>query len=69
MERNSKKLLTEIEVEITYGITRHWLRRKRVEGGGPEFFKIGRNVRYSAEKIEAFISGSQQSSTSAFSQR
>ncbi|RZM23318.1 MAG: DNA-binding protein [Pedobacter sp.] len=40
------KLLTSFEVSQMIGKSEAWLARKRWEGGGIPYRKIGRNVRY-----------------------
>jgi predicted DNA-binding transcriptional regulator AlpA len=50
-----KKLLSEKEVELSYGLNRRTLQGKRVKGGGPKFIKFGRLVFYRPEDIEEFL--------------
>ena len=52
----TRKLLCEKEASRVYGMSIYWFRRKRVEGDGPAFIKIGRSVRYSIDDLEAFFS-------------
>lgn len=52
MSDTKKEWLTEKEVEQRYSIGVHWLRRKRYEGGGPPFVKVGALVRYPVESFE-----------------
>ncbi|KGA94457.1 hypothetical protein LptCag_1220 [Leptospirillum ferriphilum] len=64
-----KKFLTEKEVFAIYGLGIPWLRKARLTGGGPVFSKIGRNVRYSVEAIEAFLKAGESRSTSDYARR
>jgi len=62
------KPLKEKEAAEIIGLSVHWLRRKRWEGGGPKFLKLGNGtnaaVRYLAEDLQDFISMHRASSTS-----
>jgi hypothetical protein len=51
------KLMTETETAIMVGMSVHWLRRKRWEGGGIPFIKMtqGGAVRYSEEIVTEYI--------------
>ncbi|MHB1285307.1 MAG: helix-turn-helix transcriptional regulator [Leptospirales bacterium] len=64
-----KKYLNEREVSAIYGFGIPWLKKKRLTGGGPVFAKIGRNVRYSVESVEAFLKAGEVRSTSDYSER
>jgi predicted DNA-binding transcriptional regulator AlpA len=50
-----RSLLSEAEVEASYGFTRAWLRRCRLERRGPRFLRLSRMVRYRREDIEAYL--------------
>lgn len=58
------KLLSERDVETTYGIERRTLQAWRLRGQGPVFLKVGRMVRYRVEDIEAFLDAARRTSTS-----
>ncbi len=46
------------------GLTRAWLRRARVYGGGPPFTKVNRTVRYKLSDLEAFMDSRKLNNTS-----
>lgn len=48
-------LLTEKDVAIVLKLSVKTLQRYRLYGGGPEFIKINKSVRYSPEAIEEFL--------------
>ena len=48
-------LLTEKEVAMLLKLSIKTIQRYRLYGGGPEFIKINKNVRYSPEAIEEFL--------------
>ena len=45
------KHLTEKEAAELYGYSVYWFQRKRWDGTGPPFRKIGRSVRYPADEL------------------
>jgi predicted DNA-binding transcriptional regulator AlpA len=58
------RLLDQREVAQILKISVRTLERHRVDGTGPRFFLVGRQVRYREADLEAWISRSVQSSTS-----
>ena len=52
---NPDQLLTEKEVAGLICITQRALQNWRLRGGGPEFVKIGRSVRYQRSDVMQFI--------------
>lgn len=48
-------LLTEKQASEIYGFSLSWFRRKRWEGGGPEYIKVGYAVRYSEEVLQTYF--------------
>lgn len=62
------KLLKEKEVAELIGMSVHWLRRKRVTGGGIPFLKMGDGlkggVRYEESAIESYKETRARRSTS-----
>ena len=48
-------LLTEKDVAILLKLSIKTIQRYRLYGGGPEFIKINKSVRYSPEAIEDFL--------------
>ena len=61
------RLLNEKEVAALIGMSVHWLRRKRLTGGGIPFLKMSDNgaVRYEEEAVETYKRGRVRTSTSA----
>jgi hypothetical protein len=41
-----------------------WLNKKRVYGGGPRYYKLGRNVIYSLPDLEEFVASNARHDTS-----
>lgn len=59
-----EKLIDEKQAEECYGLKRSSLQKWRCLGGGPNFIKIGRSVRYRPSDIEDFINDHLRISTS-----
>jgi len=61
------KLLNEKEVAEQIGMSVHWMRRKRLTGGGIPFLKMSDHgaVRYEEEAVEAYKRSRVRTSTSA----
>ena len=61
----STKLLNEKEVAEQIGMSVHWMRRKRLTGGGIPFLKMsdGGAVRYEEEAVEAYKLSRRREST------
>lgn len=57
-------LMTEKEVAALICITPRALQNWRLRGGGPEYIKIGRLVRYQRRDVEAFIQERKRKHTS-----
>jgi len=57
--------LTEEQVAKWLNLSKRTLQGWRLKGGGPEFEKFGRSVRYAVVTLEAWIDARQRSSTSA----
>lgn len=59
------RLMTETETAGMVGMSVHWLRRKRWEGGGIPFIKMTRGgaVRYSEEIVKDYIESHYRTST------
>ena len=47
--------LTEHEAAELTGYSRSWFQRKRWEGGGPPFRKIGSTIRYPADELANWL--------------
>ena len=58
-----QKLINEKTVEEQYGLKKRRLQKWRSQGGGPAWYKIGRNCRYLAEEVENFISSNRRPSS------
>lgn len=60
------RLMTEKETAQMVGMSVHWLRRKRWEGGGIPFIKMARHgaVRYSEDAVKAYLDAHFRTSTS-----
>ena len=60
------RLMTEKETAVMVGMSVHWLRRKRWEGGGIPFIKMcqGGAVRYSEETVIKYLDAHFRTSTS-----
>ena len=52
---SSDRLLTRLEVEQRFGISKRFLELKAMSGEGPRRVYVGRNVRYRVRDIEAWI--------------
>jgi hypothetical protein len=61
-----QKLMTEKETAALVGMSVHWLRRKRWEGGGIPFVKLSEHgaVRYAEETVVQYIDAHFRISTS-----
>lgn len=62
-----QRLLNEKEVAEQIGVSVHWLRKKRITGGGIPFIKLSDGkgaVRYDQEAVEVFMRGRVRRSTS-----
>ncbi len=49
------RLLTEREVSRIFSVSLAFLRRKRFQGDGPRYYKIGRMIRYRLEDVQEFF--------------
>lgn len=60
------RLMTEQETAQMVGMSVHWLRRKRWEGGGIPFIKMTQHgaVRYQEEAVRQYIDAHFRTSTS-----
>ena len=46
------------------GVSKGWLDKKRGEGGGPKFSRVGRSIVYSLDDLEKWVAERSVSSTS-----
>jgi predicted DNA-binding transcriptional regulator AlpA len=56
--------LTEKEASNEYRLSPAWFQRKRWDGTGPKFYKIGRAVRYPRAELEQYFNARLRTSTS-----
>jgi hypothetical protein len=59
-----EKVQTTRETAIRLKVSESFLAKKRVTGGGPKFFKVGRVVRYPETAINEYLSAQLRTSTS-----
>lgn len=57
-------VMRESEAAECLGLSKRTLQKWRVAGGGPDFLKFGRAVRYSVEALEKWLVQSRRRSTS-----
>ncbi|MCS3895570.1 putative DNA-binding transcriptional regulator AlpA [Bradyrhizobium japonicum USDA 38] len=57
------KLLSLDEVVSVTGLSRSSLAKKRCDGTGPAFFKLGRTVKYDRADVDAWILSRRRTST------
>lgn len=57
-------LLKPRDAAVLLGLGESTLAKLRLTGGGPEFIKLGRSVRYTRESLEKWASRHARSSTS-----
>ena len=58
------RLLNQRDLAAYLGKSTAWCERARWSGDGPKFIKLGRNVRYKADDVLAWIDANSHSSTS-----
>ncbi|MFN0263968.1 helix-turn-helix transcriptional regulator [Tepidamorphus sp. 3E244] len=62
---NSDTYLKEGQVAELLGLPVRTLQSWRLRGGGPEFYKIGRSVRYKRADLEEWLASRKASSTAS----
>ncbi|MER2250003.1 helix-turn-helix domain-containing protein [Methylobacterium sp. NI91] len=60
----SSRLFTTPEAAQELGVSPNHLEKLRVTGGGPEFIKLGRSVRYEPTALQAYVAARRRRSTS-----
>lgn len=55
--------LTLDQVTDRTGLSRSSLAKKRCDGSGPAFFKLGRTIKYAAVDVDAWILSKRRTST------
>ncbi|WP_454104257.1 helix-turn-helix transcriptional regulator [Methylorubrum extorquens] len=63
-QQTKERLLTTSDAAEHLGLGVHRLEKLRISGGGPEFIKLGRSVRYERTALDAWIAASRRRSTS-----
>jgi len=61
---NSSRKLSVTEAATFLGVSKSWLDKKRLEGGGPTYIKLGRRVVYDLNDLEDFAASKRLRSTS-----
>jgi hypothetical protein len=51
------EVLTERDAARYIAMSVHYLRQRRVHGGGPSFLRFGRSIRYELRDLEAWLAG------------
>lgn len=65
IESSAPALLTERQAAAVLGLSHRTLQAWRVRGGGPQYAKIGSNVRYRRADLDAWVAGRVRESTAA----
>lgn len=58
------KFLTEKQVAAEYNLSRSFLQKRRLQGGGPLYSGAGRSIRYAREDVDAWFADNRRASTS-----
>jgi predicted DNA-binding transcriptional regulator AlpA len=59
-----RRYVTVPEAAAHLGVSKSWLDKSRLRGDGPAFIRIGGNVRYRLEDLDAFADRHRRNSTS-----
>ena len=59
------RLLSVIEAACALGVSKSWLDKKRAEGGGPPYVKLGRRVVYDWRDVEPWLLSNRKPNTPA----
>jgi len=57
------------EAATSLGVSKSWLDKKRLDGGGPEYHKFGRRVLYDVNDIQLWAARNKRRHTSEVSSR
>lgn len=57
-------LMSPAQAALSLGVSRSYLDKKRVSGGGPSYIKLGRNVRYYPAELERWVLEHKRDNTS-----
>ncbi len=63
---SARSALTTREAAAYLRLSTSTLNKWRCHGGGPEFLKLGRAIRYRREDLDAFLAARRLSSTAAY---
>jgi len=63
---NKPVMLKVTEAADYLGVSKGFLDKLRITGGGPEFYKIGAQVRYTPADLDAWLSERKRASTSEY---
>jgi len=64
MDELQKGALNEREAAAEYGLSTAWFQRKRWDGTGPRYLKVGRAIRYPRVELDKYFSARLRTSTS-----
>jgi predicted DNA-binding transcriptional regulator AlpA len=59
----TEQMLTPKEVAVEWKISTSWLAKRRMEGDGPPYIKVGRSVRYVRAEMLQWMKSRQRLST------
>lgn len=66
MDYSNKTVLTEKEVAKLFNLSTSYLQKKRMNGGGSPYYKVGGRVYYRREEVEAYLTGTRHLSTAEY---
>ncbi|GAA0547909.1 putative DNA-binding transcriptional regulator AlpA [Rhizomicrobium palustre] len=58
------RLLRPRDAAVMLGLSESTLAKMRLSGGGPEYLKLGRSIRYTRKSIDAWVTARARRSTS-----
>jgi predicted DNA-binding transcriptional regulator AlpA len=62
--KEAERLLHAAEVSKRWGMSTSWLAKRRMDGDGPAFIRVGRSIRYSESALLQWLKSRQRLSTS-----
>ena len=62
--QRTNRPMTEAEAASLLGMSRRTLQKWRLTGGGPEYLKVGKSVRYAEDYIHGWLDRCRRRSTS-----
>lgn len=66
MDPSVSQLMNVKQAALYLGVSESWLNKKRGEGNGPKFVKLGRRVLYDSRDLAAYVLERKLSSTSEY---